>query len=232
MDDRDFIYWLYGIFEFGDFETLKPHQVEIIVENICEVYDNVQKQGLMNDLDAMRVMFLIEGSLMYYEEAPLEHKIKVCNLIKNEITDIYHRLRSNSEKKLPLYKTNILEIYPLMTTNINGLHDDFLKEVKKLGGAKSKKTTDSWPKELPPMSISAKEADDVVSLISKIFDGIIPKPAQKSKPAPSGHGTDSKKSLKEPDEEWMSETIKDEETATEAINSLDSIADKIASRAV
>lgn len=110
MDDRDFIYWIGGIFDFGnfnDFDTLNTEHVEQIIENICDVYEHVQKYGLINDFDSMRIISFIEGALMYYGDLPIDHKIKVTNLIRSEVEDAMNRLRDQFKEKMPLLKRKL-----------------------------------------------------------------------------------------------------------------------------
>jgi len=103
MDDRDFIYWVNGVFESSK-DVLEIDQVDQIMENICDVYDTVQNNGVINDFDSMRVIALIEGALMYYDDLPHPNKQKITRLIKNEIEDSMSRFRDKSKEKMPLFK--------------------------------------------------------------------------------------------------------------------------------
>lgn len=108
MDDRDFIYWLNGMFEFGNFDTFKQDQVEQITENIIEVYDQIDKSGFVNSLESLRVISMIEGALLYYEEATIEHKVKTTNLIRNEIDEVCYRFKTEEpEERKPLIKQSL-----------------------------------------------------------------------------------------------------------------------------
>ncbi len=105
MDDRDFIYWINGMFEFGNFDTFKQEQVEQITENIIEVYDNIDKNGFVNCLESLRVISMIEGALLYYEESSIEHKVKTTNLIRNEVDEVCYRFKTEEpEERTPLIK--------------------------------------------------------------------------------------------------------------------------------
>lgn len=124
MDDRDFIYWLHGIMEYGNFETLKTDLIDQIMDNICEVYDNVHNKGIMNDFDAMRIISFIEGALMYYDDASIEHKVKVCRLIKNELFDLYARYQDKKQHKMPLYKQDYITFSPYEEKIVKNLSYD------------------------------------------------------------------------------------------------------------
>lgn len=112
MDDRDFIYWINGMFEFKDIDILRSSQIEQIIENIMEVHEFIRDNGFFNDLDAFRVISLIEGSLLYYEEASIEHKIKTTNLIKNEVDEVIFSLKNEDAKDRTPFKS-LPSIYEL-----------------------------------------------------------------------------------------------------------------------
>lgn len=128
MDDRDFIYWINGIFEFAQFETLKSEQVDQIIERLCDVYESIRENGAFNDLDSMRIISFIEGALMYYNEASIEYKIKVTNLIRNEVALICERFEDKDEEKMPMFKRKpdlefkLLDIIPIGQPQLLGNH--------------------------------------------------------------------------------------------------------------
>lgn len=101
MDDRDFIYWLYGVFEYGNISIISDELAETIIENVCEVYDHTRDSGVLNDFEALRLAAFLEGCLMYYPDLSDENKERVSRLIKNEILDIGSRYRDRDETFAP-----------------------------------------------------------------------------------------------------------------------------------
>lgn len=107
MDDRDFIYWLYGLLEFTSFDVFREEHINTIIENIICVHDSIQQRGAINDLEAFRIISFIEGSLMYYSGAPSLYQEKIYRLIKNEVTDLYYQYQEE-EPKNPYFKYELV----------------------------------------------------------------------------------------------------------------------------
>lgn len=250
MDDRDFIYWMNGIFEFGEFDVLKTEQIDQIMENIIEVYDNVKKHGVLNDFDSIRVISFIEGALMYFDEASIEHKVKVTTLIRNEIKEMYCGFRDdNPDSRLPLMKErsvvdnlmysdfnmDVIPLTPLMVEALKSagvthvdlsaektasILDEFSKILK--GDNNKKKSTSEVS-----MEYKTSPAEPVAPLgkTDKIFTKDLFDEVSKylSKP----------KSTDPLENATIDGAIDDmfEDQQEEATSSLDAIADKIASRA-
>jgi len=104
MDDRDFIYFMNGALKFKPEEqALSGEQVDLIIENVCDVYKNIQTTGYINDFDSSRMISFIEGALMYYDEQPYEVKKKITSIIKNEVDEVMWRFERDSEDKIPFF---------------------------------------------------------------------------------------------------------------------------------
>lgn len=217
MDDRDFIYWLNGIFEFVELDVLKSEQIDQIMENIIEVYDNVQRNGVMNDFDSMRIIAFIEGSLMYYDEAPIEHKVKVTTLIKNEIKEMYYRFRDNVPDRLPLFRQGAVTdmLYPDMNVDIIPLTPEIIESLKADG--------------ITHIELPEDKSKTLIDTFTKILKGDSLKESTKKK-------FTSEEAMPSPDPLESAGQIdqlfgEQQEMALDPVNSLDAIADKIASRA-
>jgi len=243
MDDRDFIYWLKGIFQFGTFDTLKPDQVDQIMENIMEVYDSVQNQGVMNDFDSMRIIAFIEGALLYYDDAPLEHRVKTTTLIKNEVMEVYHKFRDDDPSaRLPLFKQ------PAKYDDLFGYGQDMKMDIIPL----TPEMMDEFERRgVPKIDLSK---DQTLSLIDSISD-ILGLKSSPKKEEPESNALPSKQEKasapeesepeKDPDtvkeslmdtlsgamDDLFGDSVSDSQPEDVATSSLDAIADKIASRA-
>lgn len=217
MDDRDFIYWLNGIFQFGTIDVLKSDQVDQIMENIMDVYDNVKQHGVINDFDSMRVISFIEGSLLYFDESSIEHKAKITTLIKNEITEMYYKFRDeDSSNRLPLFKqsgnkkiNSKIDIIPLSFIEFGN--------TTKMSGSEHENQLDIF---------SEENTKSLINSLSKIFGFEYSKPKNEI----------SLSSKEKTEEKESNEIIKNNEIDDlfgndEMASSLDSIADKIAARA-
>lgn len=153
MDDRDFIYWLYGVFEYGNISIISDELAETIIENVCEVYDNTRDSGVLNDFEALRLAAFLEGCLMYYPDSSDENKERVSRLIKNEILDIGSRYRDRDETFAPYPMINAENFNNGQGNNALGkmieidLKPLFEKSPKKENDntTKQKKTTKSLP---------------------------------------------------------------------------------------
>ena len=51
MNERDFCYWLHGLFELGDPEVLNKKQTGLIKRHLEFVFDNVTEDNDENDIE-------------------------------------------------------------------------------------------------------------------------------------------------------------------------------------
>lgn len=247
MDDRDFVYWLFGLLESHSDETLASEQIESIIENIFEVYSYIQKEGIVNDFDALRIISFIEGSLMYYDEADFDYQEKVCNLIKNEVSDLYFKYRDTNDEKLPLFRfSNELNMLGHIEDRYDGFEEeeeDLFEEEEELdfsGDAEypisAKKKAKKKPKQFAKKKATKKKSSKAISTYelspkeaSHLFDSIMNAVDNLS-------SKDSKQKTYDDDDDLYQASYDEEEykeSGSEAIveKSLDAIVDNITTKA-
>lgn len=89
MNDKECICWLQGFFEMNDeFESFSEKQVDTIIENISLALQKNKETGMIEDFESFRVLSLIEGLLLFYDEHSEEIRESVFNTIKNEVSNI------------------------------------------------------------------------------------------------------------------------------------------------
>ena len=167
----------------------------------------------------MRVIAFIEGCLMYYDVATVEHKIKIATLIRNEIRDIFYKFKDDE----PSARTPFFKMLPKKT--IASLDVIPLTTQKEIDNFKAKGVS--------VLDLSKEDAASFVKTFANFFNKAKKQEKEKSENKKIlNEGNKTEQDLQDLIENpGMVDNLFDDTTSpTSTSNSLDAIADKIATR--